>query len=159
MTKVIRPAESGPVEAVIRGDPSGKKTEGGRWVGPGALSRPSMTGIQKGGTGGWGYLSWIGLNLVMNICAARLAVTRLDVGLHDRKPLRSASAGRCGGKPASRSRGDRRQELVFIGIGMDEASIRKRLDACLIEAAAYTPDAWRDMRDPFPLWEPAMENA
>ena len=85
MTKVIRPAESGPVEAVIRGDPSEKKTEGGRWVGPGALSRPSMTGIQKGGTGGRGYLVWIGVNLVTNICAAGFTVTRVDIRLHARE--------------------------------------------------------------------------
>ena len=48
--------------------------------------------------------------------------------------------------------GDRRQELVFIGIGMDEARIRRRLDACLVGAAAFTPQLWTAMRDPFPAW-------
>ncbi|WP_230483966.1 GTP-binding protein [Sphingomonas sp. Leaf21] len=48
--------------------------------------------------------------------------------------------------------GDRRQELVFIGIGMDEARIRTRLDACLIRASAFTPRLWTGLHDPFPAW-------
>ena len=49
--------------------------------------------------------------------------------------------------------GDRRQEIVFIGAGdMDEAAIRRDLDACLIPAKGFTPTAWQDLRDPFPAW-------
>jgi G3E family GTPase len=48
--------------------------------------------------------------------------------------------------------GDRRQEIVFIGHGMDEAAIRARLDAALVPAAGFTPEAWTDLPDPFPLW-------
>ncbi|WP_298670709.1 GTP-binding protein [uncultured Sphingomonas sp.] len=53
--------------------------------------------------------------------------------------------------------GDRRQELVFIGIGMDKGRLRDGLDACLLPAEALTPEAWAALPDPFPLWgEPAM---
>jgi len=48
--------------------------------------------------------------------------------------------------------GDRRQELVFIGSGMDEAAIRSRLDAALVPMQDFQPDAWRDLADPFPAW-------
>lgn len=56
--------------------------------------------------------------------------------------------------------GDRRQELVFIGIGMDEGRIRTRLDACLVPGDTFLPAQWLDLRDPFAAWgEQAMEAA
>jgi G3E family GTPase len=51
--------------------------------------------------------------------------------------------------------GDRRQELVFIGAGMDEAALRAKLDACLVPAERFTPKAWAGMADPFPVWRRA----
>jgi G3E family GTPase len=50
--------------------------------------------------------------------------------------------------------GDRRQEIVFIGIGMDEASLRRRLDACLLTEAEMRagPKGWAKLPDPFPRW-------
>ncbi len=50
--------------------------------------------------------------------------------------------------------GDRRQELVVIGIGMDEAALRHSFDACLLgdREMAAGPDAWATLPDPFPAW-------
>jgi G3E family GTPase len=57
--------------------------------------------------------------------------------------------------------GDRRQELVFIGIGMDEPALRARLDACLLTDAEWAagPAAWARLPDPFPRWALAGEDA
>jgi G3E family GTPase len=53
--------------------------------------------------------------------------------------------------------GDRRQELVFIGSDMDEAALRRRLDACLVpdEIGSVSSTAWADLSDPFPVWRRA----
>ena len=49
--------------------------------------------------------------------------------------------------------GDRRQEIVFIGAEVDEAALRARLDAALVPAGAFTPEAWTGLSDPFPAWQ------
>ena len=55
--------------------------------------------------------------------------------------------------------GDRRQELVFIGIGMDEVAMRAKLDACLLsdDELQLGKDAWHALPDPFPRWGREME--
>ena len=50
--------------------------------------------------------------------------------------------------------GDRQQELVLIGIDMDQAELIRRFDECLLTDAemALGPMAWRDFDDPFVPW-------
>lgn len=56
--------------------------------------------------------------------------------------------------------GDRRQEIVFIGAGIDWADIRVRLDGALVpEELAQSPDSLPDFSDPFPQWRMAGQAA
>ena len=49
--------------------------------------------------------------------------------------------------------GDRRQELVFIGAGIDWPRLKARLDAALLPAhLAQGPATLPDLPDPFPMW-------
>ncbi len=51
--------------------------------------------------------------------------------------------------------GDRRQEIVLIGINMNKDALKKMLDDCLItnEQMQLGKVAWKKMRDPFPTWQ------
>lgn len=56
--------------------------------------------------------------------------------------------------------GDRRQELVFIGAGIDWPALKARLDACLVpEFAATGPENLPEYPDPFPVWRRAEDAA
>ncbi|OSZ46205.1 hypothetical protein BVZ31_05655 [Alcaligenes faecalis] len=50
--------------------------------------------------------------------------------------------------------GDARQELVLIGMDMDEAALRARFDACLLsdEEMASGPSTWTTWTNPFSDW-------
>ena len=49
--------------------------------------------------------------------------------------------------------GDRRQEIVFIGSGIDWPRLKARLDSALMTADAEPgSDAFLDLPDPFPVW-------
>ena len=50
--------------------------------------------------------------------------------------------------------GDRRQEIVFIGLKdqMNEDNIRNTLDACLVNEYLSSPEVFQKLEDPFPKW-------
>ncbi|MEM6513836.1 MAG: zinc metallochaperone GTPase ZigA [Pseudomonadota bacterium] len=51
--------------------------------------------------------------------------------------------------------GDMRQELVFIGQGLDEQKVTEALNACLLteEETLRGQAYWRTLNDPFPMWD------
>ncbi len=57
--------------------------------------------------------------------------------------------------------GDRRQEIVFVGSGIDRSTLNSRLDACLLpNAQARGPGILsQDLSDPFPAWRRVEEAA
>ncbi len=48
--------------------------------------------------------------------------------------------------------GDRRQELVFIGVGLEQDVIREMLNEALLDVDDFRPEDWADMADRFPRW-------
>ncbi|MEC7612505.1 MAG: zinc metallochaperone GTPase ZigA [Pseudomonadota bacterium] len=53
--------------------------------------------------------------------------------------------------------GDMRQELVFIGQGLDQQAMTQALDACLLSEVEVLRGVayWATLSDPFPAWEQA----
>lgn len=49
--------------------------------------------------------------------------------------------------------GDRRIELVIIGVDMDNTTIIQMLDSALLTEDEFSrPESWKHMKDVFPLW-------
>jgi G3E family GTPase len=80
----------------------------------------------------------------------------------------AVNAGRWPEDPEQRARiaaaldgqwGDRRQELVLIGMDMDEQTLRAALDECLLDddEMALGPAGWSRFADPFPSWGETAE--
>lgn len=127
------PFDPAKVHAVLTGDlPGVIRAKGHFWLAtrPNWVAEYSLAGAVSSVTplGGW----WV-------------SVPR------DRWPTHPDMLAEVAGKWAE-PWGDRRQELVFIGAGMDESAIRAMLDAALIPAQDFTPDAWTGLADPFPHW-------
>ena len=57
--------------------------------------------------------------------------------------------------------GDCRQELVFIGIGLDEIAIYDSLQNCLLTDEEFSAgiEAWQRLEDPFPRWDITIDEA
>ena len=57
--------------------------------------------------------------------------------------------------------GDRRQEIVFIGLkgSMDEQKIREILDGCIDTDYLSNPDKSKKINDPFPVWFNEVEES
>lgn len=57
-------------------------------------------------------------------------------------------------KPWDANYGDRRQQIVFIGLNadMDKEAITERLNNCLIEDYLSGQDLHMAQNDPFPAW-------
>lgn len=55
--------------------------------------------------------------------------------------------------------GDCRQELVFIGIEMNEAKLKEELERCLLtdDEIASGIENWQGYKDPFPKWNMPLE--
>jgi G3E family GTPase len=56
--------------------------------------------------------------------------------------------------------GDRRQELVMIGVNLDRAAWRLKLDACLLGETEFAlgEAKWQQFDDPFPQWDDDHEH-
>ena len=48
-----------------------------------------------------------------------------------------------------------RQELVFIGQGLDQEKMTQKLNECLLteEEVLKGREYWETLKDPFPAWE------
>lgn len=59
------------------------------------------------------------------------------------------------GDPDDPTIGDRRQELVLIGVDIDPLVWKANFDACLLSDTEYAlgPEGWQQFADPFPAWD------